>query len=324
LLGEIKPYNNLSDALESAYLFKDVLLNKDTVLELQNLGLTYMVIEVQFANGMSGIYATAFDNDHSFGDSKDIAYRQTLEEKNKEIGRDTLNSSNVENIRGDPFLAISQSVMCHITLKYGFQVCDEAKEGKALVTKGNNEIKTVEKETSPVLDRAVNTNINVTKWSNFTDSGQRFSVQIPAHWTVTESGNRFTEELPLVATDTNGSSSKIQSQFSVNVFKRSQSFNTNQLAKFAVDQLVKTVTGNKLVEPISCDKYTIDALKACSFVYSGDDKEGKRYGILAVVTVDKYKSNHILSYRADALNFDNEQSTMDHIIDSYSLVKKAQ
>jgi hypothetical protein len=82
-----------------------------------------------------------------------------------------------------------------------------------------------------------------------------------------------------------------------------------------------SIPGNKLVEPITCDKFTIDGLKACSFVYSGNDKEGKRYGVLAIVIVDKDKSNHILSYRADALNFDKEQSTMNHIIDSYSLLK---
>ena len=132
-------------------------------------------------------------------------------------------------------------------------------------------------------EATINTNINVSTWSNFTDADERFSVQYPSHWAVTQAGNRFTEGLPLVATDVNGSTSTIQSQLSVNVFKRSNSFsNNNELAKFAFNQLVKDVTGNKLVEPLSCNKYLIDGQKACSFVYSGNDKEGKRYGILAV------------------------------------------
>jgi hypothetical protein len=62
-------------------------------------------------------------------------------------------------------------------------------------------------------------------------------------------------------------------------------------------------------------------LKACSFVYSGDDEEGKGYGILDVVIVDDDDSSHIISYRADPLNFDIEKTTMDHILSSYKLLK---
>jgi hypothetical protein len=74
-----------------------------------------------------------------------------------------------------------------------------------------------------------------------------------------------------------------------------------------------------LVEPITCAKYNVSGEKACSFVYSGNDREGKRFGALAVVLVAPDKSNHIISYRADPLNFDKEQQTMDYIIGSYVL-----
>jgi hypothetical protein len=60
-------------------------------------------------------------------------------------------------------------------------------------------------------------------------------------------------------------------------------------------------------------------LKACSFVYSGDDEEGKGYGILDVVIVDDDDSSHIISYRADPLNFDIEKTTMDHIKSEYDV-----
>jgi hypothetical protein len=46
-----------------------------------------------------------------------------------------------------------------------------------------------------------------------------------------------------------------------------------------------------------------------------------RYGVLTVVVVDKDKSNHMISYRADPLNFDKVHATMDHIIGSYLLLK---
>lgn len=193
-------------------------------------------------------------------------------------------------------------------------------KGKVIVSTHVGAIKTAEKQPPIQLDTTPNTNINVTRWSNFTDADHRFLVQYPSHWLITQSGNRFTEELPLVAVDTNGSTLKIQSQLSVNVFKKNQNFGNNQLAKFTENQLVNQIAGNKLVEPVSCAKYQINGSKACSLVYAGDDKKGKRYGILAIVVVDKSGWNHVISYRADPTNFDNELTTIKHIISSYKLL----
>jgi len=92
------------------------------------------------------------------------------------------------------------------------------------------------------------------------------------------------------------------------------------LAEFAYDQLVEESTGSKLIEPISCNEYSIGNIEACSFLYAGDDQEGKRYGILEIAFVDDSNLNHLISYRADPLNFDNEKSTMDHIIASYQVI----
>jgi hypothetical protein len=156
----------------------------------------------------------------------------------------------------------------------------------------NSLIEAAEKEPAVTIDVTPNTNVNVSKWRNFTDSENRFSIEYPSHWSITQSGNRFTKELPLVAVDANGSSSKIQSQLSVNVFKSNQKFDSNSLAKYAYNQLVKQSTGSKLIEPVSCSKYTIGNEKACSFIYAGDDKEGNRYGILEVAFVDQNKLNH--------------------------------
>jgi plastocyanin len=182
----------------------------------------------------------------------------------------------------------------------------------------NPPIETAEKESSVTVDTIPNTNINVSNWSNFTDSENRFSVQYPSHWSITQSGNRFTNELPLVAVDANGSASKIQSQLSVNIFKSNQKFDSNDLAKYAYNQLVKESTGSKLVEPITCNKYTVGNENACSFLYAGDNKEGKRHGMLEVAFVDDNKLNHLIGYRADPLNFDKEMATMEHIVQSYS------
>jgi len=180
-------------------------------------------------------------------------------------------------------------------------------------------LETAEREPAVTVDATPNMNINVSNWKTFTDSENRFSIQYPSHWSIIQSGNRFTNELPLVAVDANGSASTIQSQLSVNAFKDNQKFDSDDLAEYAYDQLVKESTGSKLVEPITCNKYVVGNEKACSFLYAGDDKEGKRYGILEVAFVDDNKLNHLISYRADPLNFDKETATMEHIVKSYKI-----
>lgn len=206
------------------------------------------------------------------------------------------------------------------TFKY-YDTLHTYMQGKIVVSskQSNTLFETAEKETTVTIDTTPNTNVKVSNWSNFTDTENRFSIQYPSHWSITQSGNRFTQDLPLVAVDANGSSSKIQSQLSVNAFKSDKKFNSNSLAKYAYNQLVKESTGSKLVEPISCSKYTIGNEEACSFIYAGDDKEGNRYGILEVAFVDQNRLNQLISYRADPSNFDKEITTIEHIIQSYKI-----
>ena len=125
LIGEIGQYDNSSEALNSSYIFKNIKFGEETVLELENDGFTYMIIEAKFANNISGVYATAFENTHRFGDSMDPTYRAEMRERNESVGRTVLSSSKVEITPGDNFLLISQSVICHLSLSYGFQVCED-------------------------------------------------------------------------------------------------------------------------------------------------------------------------------------------------------
>jgi PsbP-like protein len=121
LIGEVKPYRNNSDALDSAYVFRNISFNADTVLELENDGFSYMVIEAQFANNVSGIYALGFENTPD--DSNEIGYRQSLQQKYKHDGLTVLNASSIKVNSDDSFLSVAESIMCHITSGYGFQVC---------------------------------------------------------------------------------------------------------------------------------------------------------------------------------------------------------
>ncbi len=58
--------------------------------------------------------------------------------------------------------------------------------GKVVVSKGAKpSISTASQQPAVQPDTTPNTNINVTNWSNFTDTDQRFTVQYPSHWVVT-------------------------------------------------------------------------------------------------------------------------------------------
>jgi hypothetical protein len=124
LLGQVRPYGNSSEALNSTYMFKDIGFNQKTILPLKHDGFNYMVIEVQFANNMTGVYAFAFESTPD--DSNAPAYVQSIREQSKQQGLTFINSSSSNVDSNEPFLEVSRSVMCHITLSYGFQICSES------------------------------------------------------------------------------------------------------------------------------------------------------------------------------------------------------
>lgn len=97
-------------------------LNQDTVLKLEDSGPSYMLIDVQFANNASGIYAVAFDNT-SFGDKS--TDRMELTESLNDNSWNVVNSSAPEINLSESFQVVTENVMCHVTSNYGFQVCDQ-------------------------------------------------------------------------------------------------------------------------------------------------------------------------------------------------------
>jgi hypothetical protein len=123
LLGEIKPYGNISEALKSTYIFKNIGFNQKTVLPLRQDGFNYMVTEVQFASNMTGVYAFAFESTPN--DSNSASYVKSIQEQSRQQGVAFVNSLPTNISTNETFLRVSQSVMCHVTLSYGFQVCSE-------------------------------------------------------------------------------------------------------------------------------------------------------------------------------------------------------
>lgn len=122
LVGKIKSYEDREAALKSSSLFKNIGFNEDTVLLLENNGLSYIVIEAQFANNISGIYSAAFDNNPSGTKS---TYRNILQDDLKSNDWKVIKSNPVKIKSNDSFLLVAQSIMCHLASEYGFRVCGD-------------------------------------------------------------------------------------------------------------------------------------------------------------------------------------------------------
>ncbi len=122
LVGQIKSYDSVEDALEDATYWEDVPLNEEIMLRFENKGLNFIIIEVAFQNGVSGVYHAIFNLD-AYGTESDaedlLDYRMDKEDANYNI----MDGSRPEIEVNSPFWQISQIVVCE-DLKYnGFRVC---------------------------------------------------------------------------------------------------------------------------------------------------------------------------------------------------------
>jgi hypothetical protein len=122
LVGQIKSYDSVEDALEDATYWENVPLNEEIMLRFENKGLNFIIIEVAFQNGVSGVYHAIFNLD-AYGTESDaedlLDYRMDKENANYNI----MDDSRPEIEVNSPFWQISQIVVCE-DLKYsGFRVC---------------------------------------------------------------------------------------------------------------------------------------------------------------------------------------------------------
>ena len=120
-------------------------------------------------------------------------------------------------------------------------------------------------------------NLSEIKWQNFTNDQKLFSVQIPLNWKA-KVGNRFIDGPRLILENTNGNPNLVDSKISINIFSNLSPAQWNELKT----NIPTNLNNTKIVEPINCKKYVIDTVKACSLLYAGDDKDGKREAVLAI------------------------------------------
>ncbi len=122
LVGQIKSYDSVEDALEDATYWQNVPLNEEIMLRFENKGLNFIVIEVAFQNGVSGVYHAIFNLD-AFGTESDasdlLEYRMDKDDTNYNI----MDDSRPEVEVNSPFWQISQIIVCEDLNYNGFRVC---------------------------------------------------------------------------------------------------------------------------------------------------------------------------------------------------------
>ena len=125
IMGQIKTYDSLSDILEGSQYWKDIPLNDEVVLRLDNAGLHYLVASVQFSNGTSGIYSSVIDVE-SDQRTKSSSDSELEREQDNGANYNVIDSLNVEDILNTPvFYQKSSTLICsHLSL-YGFKICEE-------------------------------------------------------------------------------------------------------------------------------------------------------------------------------------------------------
>jgi hypothetical protein len=122
LSGPIKSYDSPEDILEDANYWKDVPLNEQVVLEMNQPGQNYLVAAVQFANGTYGVYSGVIDVDASGTKSQGEDYLDF--QMDEEAGFNILDKSDIEDIQSDPgFQRAASNIICSELNNNGFQVC---------------------------------------------------------------------------------------------------------------------------------------------------------------------------------------------------------
>jgi len=179
---------------------------------------------------------------------------------------------------------------------------------------------TEEKEIPAATIQNQNANYDVSqiKWHNFTNDLEQFSVEYPSQW-QTKIGNRFTGGPPLIAENINSDPSLIRSTIEIKVFDNDDK-SAQKWTQSDKKNVVDGEKGAKLIEPVTCE-VKIDNAQACSFAYATEDKEGRTTANLHLFVNDNASQTHSIKYATDAATYDLEAPVMQHVLNSYKLIK---
>ena len=125
LIGQIKNYESQQDILKEATYWQDIPLNEEVFLPLDHTGLNYVVADVQFVNGTSGIYSTVVKVEPD-QDSKFLAEYWMEEDMDEGADYNIVDDSDIEDAELSPAAQGTYSaIICQHIVGYGFQTCSD-------------------------------------------------------------------------------------------------------------------------------------------------------------------------------------------------------
>jgi hypothetical protein len=121
LIGQIKSYNSIEDALNNAQLWRNIPLNDRTALRLDHQGLNFMIVEVDFANSLFGLYTGVFDLQTTL--DKDF-YNDQLRDELREDKSLQVASTSKHSTKKELYWDAVTPLICNNLQGFGFNVCE--------------------------------------------------------------------------------------------------------------------------------------------------------------------------------------------------------
>jgi hypothetical protein len=204
LLGEIKYYNSYQDVLGNTTIWKNIPLNEDAILRLKSKGIHFFIAEVQFTNGILGIYTNRFNIEPT-------PFSQQLKENSDPRMISYSPSNELRNDTNSTLSQAEQKIACDTLKIYGYEICGSSIESTELVQTSSNIPKTNEPALSstivndtssltPFISSSTQTNDTTPtsnasasqgEWKTHSDRILGIEFQYPPDWEVKEKTNRF-------------------------------------------------------------------------------------------------------------------------------------
>lgn len=121
LIGQLKSYNSVQDALKNVKVWKDIPLNQQVVLRLDHKDMNYMIVEVDYANGLFGLYSSVFNNKPFGSKQTDFSFLKDDLKANKDLK--VMPPSKVDLNRDILVWEAVTPTICNDLKDFGFRVC---------------------------------------------------------------------------------------------------------------------------------------------------------------------------------------------------------
>jgi hypothetical protein len=118
IVGEISDFDNFDELLNHSIIYKDVLFNSTTILELPNKDISFMEAEIKFPNGESGIYYGLYDGNQQTDRSELNLYMDP------ESNPSSIESVPAIEIKSNDLLYnVTFTLVCNDLYKLGYNKC---------------------------------------------------------------------------------------------------------------------------------------------------------------------------------------------------------